>query len=311
MLGVVHGVVQGVVRDLRSPRSLADPEQAAAYQEHLLAEFALARLAHGVADTTIRGELAAMEQFLAFAGVWVWQIQPAHADRFLGQDQRARASETRRWKAGAIDLFFRFVQARYRGELHELTGVLVTSPIDQANRPRHTGDFTVRVPPSPAALTAFFTAWRGELATTRKWLTAARHYAMARLAGEVGLRLRELCSLGLGDVHFAHGPLGKLHVRAGKGARGSGPRQRLVPLLGVMPARCWSGGSARSGGSSATTGSCPGRRCFRPSGAARLPVTASRPRSARPPGGTCAGRSPRSARTCCAMPARRAGMPRG
>ncbi|HZD71094.1 MAG TPA: hypothetical protein VFA45_20005 [Actinomycetes bacterium] len=48
-----------VVRDLRSPRSLADPADAAAYQEHLLAEYVLGRLAHGVADTTIRGELAA------------------------------------------------------------------------------------------------------------------------------------------------------------------------------------------------------------------------------------------------------------
>jgi len=41
--------VLGVVRDLRSPRSLASPEEAAAYAEHLLAEYVLARLAHGVA----------------------------------------------------------------------------------------------------------------------------------------------------------------------------------------------------------------------------------------------------------------------
>ena len=222
----------GVVRDLRSPRSLADSLEAAAYQEHLLAEFVLARLAHGVADATIRSELATMEEFLGWAGVWVWEIEPAHADRFLGQVLRDRASETRRWKAGGIDLFFRFLEVRYRGELHELTGRLVASPIDEVNRPRHTGDFTVRVPPSPAALAAFFAAWRQDLAASRKWLTAARHYAMARLAAEVGLRLRELCCLRLEDVHFEHGPLGKLHVRMGKGARGSGPRQRLVPLLG-------------------------------------------------------------------------------
>jgi site-specific recombinase XerD len=224
--------VLGVVRDLRSPKSLAGPDQAADYQEHLLAEFVLARLAHGVADGTIRGELAALEAFLASAGVWAWEVEPRHADRFLGHDQHGRAHNTRRGKAGAIDLFYRFLELRYRGELHELTGRLIGSPIDQVNRPRHSGDFTVRVPPSPAALAAFFAGWRGELASTRKWLTAARHYAMARLAAEVGLRLRELCALGLDDVHFDHGPLGKLHVRAGKGARGSGPRQRLVPLLG-------------------------------------------------------------------------------
>ena len=230
----------GVVRDLRSPRSLADPEQAAAYQEHLLAEYVLARLAHGVADATIRAEFAAVEEFLGWAGVWAWEIQPTHADGFLGQAQRNRATQTRRGKATGIDLFFRFLEVRYRGELHELTGHLVASPIDECNRPRHAGDFAVRVPPSPAALAAFFAAWRDELVTARKWLAAARHYAMARLAGEVGLRLRELCGLRLEDVHFDQGALGKLHVRLGKGARGSGPRQRLVPLLGrARPLLVW------------------------------------------------------------------------
>jgi integrase/recombinase XerD len=224
--------VLGVVRDLRSPRSLADAEDAAAYQEHLLAEYVLARLAHGVADATIRSELAVVEEFLDWTGVWAWEVEPRHADRFLSQAQRGRATATRRGKAGSVDLFFRFLEVRYRGELYALTGRLVCSPIDEVNRPRHSGDFTVRMPPSAAALTGFFAGWRAELAESRKWLTAARNYAMARLAAEVGLRLRELCALGLEDLHFAQGPLGKLHVRAGKGARGSGPRQRLVPMLG-------------------------------------------------------------------------------
>ena len=57
---------------------------------------------------------------------------------------------------------------------------LACSPIDACNRPRHSGDFHVRVPPSPQALAAFFAAWRGELPAARKWLAAARHYAMAR-----------------------------------------------------------------------------------------------------------------------------------
>jgi len=232
--------VLGVVRDLRSPRSLDTPDEAAAYQEHLLAEYVLARLAHGVADGTIRGEIAAVEQFLDWAGVPVWEIEPAHADRFLGQAQRHQAAGTRRGKAGAIDLFFRFLEARYRGEIHELTGRVVASPVDACNRPRHSGDFQVRVPPSPAALAAFFTAWRGELAIARKWVASARHYAMARLAGEVGLRLRELCWLRLEDLHFGHGPLGKIHVRMGKGSRGSGPRERLVPMLGdARPLLVW------------------------------------------------------------------------
>ena len=230
----------GVVRDLRSPRSLDGPAEAAAYQEHLLAEYVLARLAHGVTDGTIRGEITAVEQFLEHANVLAWEIEPSHADRFLGQEQRHQAPQTRRGKAGAIDLFFRFLETRYRGEIRELTGRVVASPIDDCNRPRHSGDFQVRVPPSPAALAAFFAAWRGELPAARKWLAAARHYAMARLAAEVGLRLRELCGLRLEDLHFDHGPLGKIHVRLGKGSRGSGPRERMVPMLGdARPLLIW------------------------------------------------------------------------
>ena len=33
------------------------------------------------------------------------------------------------------------------------------------------------------------------------------------------------------DVHFGRGTFGKLHVRFGKGAKGSGPRPRWVPML--------------------------------------------------------------------------------
>jgi integrase len=232
-------VALGVVRDLRSPRSLDAPGEAAAYQEHLMAEYVLARLAHGVTDGTIRGEITAVEQFLEHAGVFAGEAEPAHADRFLGQAQRHQAPETRRGKAGAIDLFFRFLEARYRGEICELTGRVVASPIDACNRPRHAGDFHVRVPPSPQALAAFFAAWRSDLPAARKWLAAARHYAMARLAAETGLRLAELCGLRLEDLHFGHGPLGKIHVR-GKGSRGSGPRERLVPMLGdARPLLIW------------------------------------------------------------------------
>jgi hypothetical protein len=182
----------GVVCDLRSPRSLDGPGEAGAYQEHLMAEYVLARLAHGVADGTIRGEITAVEQFLDHAAVFAWEVEPAHADRFLGQAQRHQAPQTRRGKAGAIDLFFRFLEARYRGEIHELTGRVVASPIDACNRRRHSGDFHVRVPPSPESLAAFFASWQAELPGARKWLAAVRHYAMARLASETGLRLEDL-----------------------------------------------------------------------------------------------------------------------
>ncbi|GAA2277572.1 hypothetical protein GCM10010149_21180 [Nonomuraea roseoviolacea subsp. roseoviolacea] len=48
---------------------------------------------------------------------------------------------------------------------------------------------------------------------------------------EVGLRVNEACKLDLADIKWDLGRFGKLHVRHGKGARGSRPRERMVPLI--------------------------------------------------------------------------------
>jgi integrase/recombinase XerD len=48
---------------------------------------------------------------------------------------------------------------------------------------------------------------------------------------EAGLRVNEASHLDLADVKWDLGRFGKLHVRMGNGARGSGPRERMVPLI--------------------------------------------------------------------------------
>jgi integrase/recombinase XerD len=48
---------------------------------------------------------------------------------------------------------------------------------------------------------------------------------------DAGLRVNEVSHLDLADVKWDLGQFGKLHVRMGKGARGSGPRERMVPLI--------------------------------------------------------------------------------
>jgi integrase/recombinase XerD len=58
-----------------------------------------------------------------------------------------------------------------------------------------------------------------------------RNFVAAKLMSQVGLRVNEARSLDLADVKWELGRFGKLHVRIGKGARGSGPRERMVPLI--------------------------------------------------------------------------------
>ena len=112
-----------------------------------------------------------------------------------------------------------------------MTGRVVECPIDEMNRPR--GSKARRCvsrrarrrsrPCSPAGA--------ADLATCRKFAPTARNYTAARLMADVGLRVNEARNLDLADIKWDLGRFGKLHVRYGKGARGSGPRERMVPLI--------------------------------------------------------------------------------
>ncbi len=81
---------------------------------------------------------------------------------------------------------------------------------------------------------AFFEFLKGRIATARKYAPAARDYALFRTLYHAGLRSEEVVMLDCSDVHFGRGTFGKLHVRFGKGAKGSGPRPRWVPMLDVL-----------------------------------------------------------------------------
>jgi integrase len=111
-----------------------------------------------------------------------------------------------------------------------VTGRVAECPIDEVNRPRGRQQARLRIPPPAGQAGRLFAGWRGELATCRKFAPAARSYTACRLMADVGLRVSEACRLDLADVKWDLGLFGKLHVRYGKGARGSGPRERMVPL---------------------------------------------------------------------------------
>ena len=161
----------------------------------------------------------------------VWEMEPPDADTYFGRVLRGAPKGTRLAKAAALCVYFEFVELRHKAELHAMTGRVAECPIDEMNRPRGGKDARLRVPPLQAEIEALFTGWAQELATCRKFAPSARNYAAARLMADTGVRVNEARHLGLDDIRWELGPLGKLHVQMGKGARGSGPRQRMVPLL--------------------------------------------------------------------------------
>ncbi|KAB8192864.1 tyrosine-type recombinase/integrase [Nonomuraea phyllanthi] len=219
------------VRDLRDACGPASLEEVAAFETDVLAGLVLARASAGLADSTISSEVGHLELMRAWFGRPLWEMLPADADVYFGTVLRAAASGTRLARAQALKTYFLFLELRHQVELHRLTGLVVACPIDELNRPRGRRKAALRIPPSAVQLEQLFAGWRSDLTTCRKYAPTARNYATAKLMSEVGLRVNEVCRLDLSDVKWELGRFGKLHVRHGKGARGSGPRERMVPLI--------------------------------------------------------------------------------
>ena len=60
-----------------------------------------------------------------------------------------------------------------------------------------------------AEIERLFAGWREELATRRKFVPAARHYAAARREADVGLRVNEIRMLDVDDVRWELGRFGQ------------------------------------------------------------------------------------------------------
>lgn len=210
------------------PASAVELEE---FEVDALSGFVLARASAGMSDSTVRGDVGNLEHARAWLGRPLWEMEPADADRYFGHELRHAPSGTRLARSQALRTFFEFLELRHRVEIHAMTGRVVACPIDEANRPRGRKDARLRIPPRREEMAGLFAGWAGGLATCRKFAPAARNYAAARLMADVGLRVNEARRLDLADVRWDLGRFGKLHVRHGKGARGSGPRERMVPLV--------------------------------------------------------------------------------
>ena len=221
-----------LVRDLREYRYEPGPQDLEDLETDLLAEFVLARASAGLADATVQGDVGHLERVRAWLGRPLWSMEPSDADAYFGRVMRDAARGTRLARAQALSTYFAFLELRHQVEIHQVTGHVVQCPIDEMNRPRGGKQAALRIPPTEAEAEALFAGWRAQLTSCRKFAPAARNYTAARLMAGVGLRINEVCHLDLDDVKWELGRFGKLHVRYGKGTNGSGPRERLVPIIG-------------------------------------------------------------------------------
>jgi integrase/recombinase XerD len=223
-LRVISGEVAPVVET-------RDPQR---FQAECVEAFVASWTARGFAESTIANDVGVLERMLAALGRPVWEVTAADVDRVVGElASLGRAVSTRRNYVQVFKGFHRFLEVRRAAEIEAAFGVRLACPLDEFNAARHVGDDSpsADAPPTPERVAAFFDFLKTRIASARKYAPAARDYALFRVLYHAGLRAEEVVMLNRSDVHFGRGPFGKLHVRFGKGAKGSGPRPRWVPML--------------------------------------------------------------------------------
>jgi integrase/recombinase XerD len=223
-LRVISGEVAPVVET-------RDPQR---FQAECVEAFVASWTARGFAELTIANDVGVLQRMLAALGRPVWEVTAADVDRVVGElASSGRAVSTRRNYVQVFKGFHRFLEVRRAAEIEAAFGVRLACPLDEFIAARHVGDDSpsVDAPPTPERVAAFFDFLKTRIASSRKYAPAARDYALFRVLYHAGLRSEEVVMLDRSDVHFGRGPFGKLHVRFGKGAKGSGPRPRWVPML--------------------------------------------------------------------------------
>ncbi|WP_084719055.1 tyrosine-type recombinase/integrase [Streptacidiphilus carbonis] len=221
----------------RASESSSSEDERALFQD-TLAEYCWARDVAGLAPTTLQSLVQPVIEVCSFYDVMPWRLTPGALDHYFAGVGKPNRHSTMRSKITKIDSYFAFLEQRYAGEIRRRFGAAVESPVDSFNRPRHRGDFGLRIPPSARATKEFFASWREALPGSRKYPVAVRNYVMSKIAYLSGVRASELCGVRMGDVHWENGQWGRFLVR-GKGANGSGPREREAYLFAEGRALLW------------------------------------------------------------------------
>ncbi len=206
------------------------------FQAELLGGWELQQKAIGYTEATIALNLRNINEFLDLVDKFIWEITPEDVEVFyvflVGKNL---AHSTRRKYQSNITTFLEYLRSRKSIEINNKLGVRVPDVFDQFNKFFHRKDDNdVRVvPPKKIIVNQLFDSLREQMEHGRKYYTVARDYVFFKLLGLLGLRINELVMVNVGDVRMDLGitGVGKLHIRHGKGSRGTGPKQRWVPLL--------------------------------------------------------------------------------
>lgn len=209
-------------------------EESLTYQAKLLGLWEQQQRVLGYTEASIALGSRNLDTFLKVAEKFIWEITIHDIDRFYEQlVGRGLAYSTRRKYQSNITTFLEYLRSRHAHEIWQRYHVAVPSVLDKFNRHTHRHDDRedAVAPPPPEILERFWSGLKQAMPTARKFAPIARDYAFFRLLALAGLRIAEASMLEVKDCRFDLGEHGKLHVRFGKGSRGSGHKARWVPML--------------------------------------------------------------------------------
>lgn len=209
-------------------------EESKVYQAKLIGLWEQQQRVLGYTEQSIALSTKCINEFLDAANKFIWEVTMSDADEFyVGLVGRGLAYSTRRKYQSTISTFLEYLKTRHSHEIWERYRVQVPNLLDKFNRYYHRKDDHNGkvIPPKPEILERFWNGMKEEMKVARKYSTIARDYSIFRIMELTGLRTQEIVMLDTKDCRFDLGGKGKIHVRYGKGSKGSGFKRRWVPML--------------------------------------------------------------------------------
>jgi integrase len=177
-------------------------EESLTFQAKLLGLWEQQQRVLGYTEASIALGCRNVSEFLNVAGKCIWEVTTRDIDQFYERlVGRGLAYSTRRKYQSNITTFLEDDRA------------------------------AAVIPPRAEVLERFWSGMKEHMSKARKFATVARDYTLFKVLALAGLRINEAVMLEVKDCRFDLGEHGKLHVRYGKGSKGSGNKTRWVPML--------------------------------------------------------------------------------
>ncbi|MER7408455.1 hypothetical protein ABT373_39960 [Streptomyces sp. NPDC000070] len=130
----------------RRAATISDSADEIAFFHDGVAAYTWARDVAGLAATTLEKLTKPVIELCDFYDTVPWRLTPRQLDCYFAGPGK-RSHRTVRQKMVTIDSFFALLEQRYAGEILRRFGAAVESPADPFDRPRHRGEYGLRIPP--------------------------------------------------------------------------------------------------------------------------------------------------------------------